>query len=68
MEKYSKISIKVNDLSIFHNFDKSSWESFLNDNKITYMEYQRSVDHNHVEEIVKYLKSYENGDASFISL
>jgi hypothetical protein len=67
MEKYSKISIKVNDLSIFHNFDKSSWESFLNDNKITYMEYQRSVDHNHVEEIVKYLKSYENGDASFIS-
>jgi len=67
MEKYTKLSIKVHDLSTLHIFDKSSWESFLNDNKITYMEYQRSVDHNHVEEIIKYLQLNENGDASFIS-
>lgn len=67
MDIYSKLRIKSSEISTLHSFDKNGWESFLKNNKLSYMESQRSIDYNHVARIITYLDSHLDGEASFIS-
>jgi hypothetical protein len=50
-------------------FDRNSWDNFLKDNELCYMDSQRSVDSTHVDSILTYLNDRVStrGDASFLT-
>lgn len=67
MDKYSKLSIKSGKYSTIYNFDKNGWEEFLKHNVLSYMNFQRAIDYNHVDEIVTYLNSSSDEIPCFLT-
>jgi 5-methylcytosine-specific restriction endonuclease McrA len=63
MFNYSKASFKFGEFSSMYKFDRDSWEGYLKDNKLCYMDSQRSVDNNHVDNIIEYLNNRQSSKA-----